>query len=82
LSSADFRSAVLVTLSVPGAIYERLPPSFLKRGINVIPVVFNIGINEQATLAEKYVSVFDNCSEAVCVICFSVNEIYNESKDI
>ena len=48
------RSGYVVTLALPEAMFDRLPAELrLGHFIKLIPVFYNIGINEQATLAEK-----------------------------
>ncbi|XP_050415384.1 inositol polyphosphate-4-phosphatase type I A isoform X1 [Patella vulgata] len=49
------RHCIHMTLGVSSDLYDKLP-SNLQKGddIKVIPVLFNIGINEQATLAERF----------------------------
>ncbi|VDI01182.1 Hypothetical predicted protein [Mytilus galloprovincialis] len=54
-SNPDFqRHCLVVTVPVKQELFERLPDP-LQRGkdINITPVFFNIGINEQATVAER-----------------------------
>ncbi|VDI01176.1 inositol polyphosphate-4-phosphatase [Mytilus galloprovincialis] len=55
-SNPDFqRHCLVVTVPVKQELFERLPDP-LQRGkdINITPVFFNIGINEQATVAERF----------------------------
>ncbi|XP_063415240.1 inositol polyphosphate-4-phosphatase type I A-like isoform X8 [Mytilus trossulus] len=55
-SNPDFqRHCLIVTVPVKQELFERLPDP-LQRGkdINITPVFFNIGINEQATVAERF----------------------------
>jgi hypothetical protein len=49
-----FRCGIIVEVPAPPNQFH-LIPNELQRGhlVKVIPVMFNIGLNEQATLAEK-----------------------------
>lgn len=48
------RSQFLVTVPVPEFLFENLKlEGIASRAVRVIPVLFSIGINEQATLAER-----------------------------
>ena len=51
-----YRTGYTVHIPVPGAMFKLLPKE-IQRGhsIKIVPVFFTIGINEQATLAEKSV---------------------------
>lgn len=46
-----------MTIPVPASLFSALPPSASKPGLiefQLIPVFLNIGVNEQALLAEKF----------------------------
>ncbi|KAJ9586081.1 hypothetical protein L9F63_020278, partial [Diploptera punctata] len=47
------RSALTVLLPVPDAVHSMLPLSPASTSFTVMPVFFNVGINEMATLAES-----------------------------
>ena len=53
-----FRSGYIVNIPVLRSLFGLLPKE-LQRGqpIKIVPVLFTIGINEQATLAEKLVVI-------------------------
>ncbi|XP_069129846.1 inositol polyphosphate-4-phosphatase type I A-like isoform X1 [Argopecten irradians] len=53
---ADFnRHRVRVEVPLPEAVFKKLPESLAQgEAIHVIPVLFNVGINEQASLAERF----------------------------
>ncbi|OWF44824.1 type I inositol 3,4-bisphosphate 4-phosphatase-like isoform X2 [Mizuhopecten yessoensis] len=53
---ADFnRHRVRVEVPVPEVLYKKLPDSLAQgQAIHVTPVLFNVGINEQASLAERF----------------------------
>ncbi|XP_052089593.1 inositol polyphosphate-4-phosphatase type I A-like isoform X3 [Mytilus californianus] len=55
-SNPDFqRHGLIVTVPVKAELFERLPDPLQKgKHINITPVFFNIGINEQATVAERF----------------------------
>ncbi|XP_052279898.1 inositol polyphosphate-4-phosphatase type I A-like isoform X2 [Dreissena polymorpha] len=49
------RHHVCVTIPLPQASFEKLPDKLQKGDrVSVVPIFFNIGINELATLAEKF----------------------------
>ncbi|XP_048244074.1 inositol polyphosphate-4-phosphatase type I A-like isoform X1 [Haliotis rufescens] len=68
------RHCIHVEIPVPPQTYNNLPPK-LKQGnhIKVVPVIFSIGINEQATLAEK----FGNTTLQERVNAESVAKVFN-----
>ena len=56
-----FRSGYVVHLPVPEQMFQLLPRE-IQRGhtIKIVPVLFSIGINEQATIAERSVQRSSN----------------------
>jgi len=56
-----FRYSYTVTLQLTESLYSSLPRGlFAGRTVHITPVMFTIGINEQATFAEKY----------ACILCY------------
>ena len=46
------RSSLKVMVPVPDVVYTLLPPEQMKTScFSVVPVLFNVGINEEATMA-------------------------------
>ncbi|CAE7328678.1 INPP4A, partial [Symbiodinium sp. KB8] len=50
-AEASSRSELVISVPIPHKVYELLPSSLTSRPVQVVPVMFTQGINEQQTLA-------------------------------
>ena len=71
------RGYIQVNLSLPSIHFRRLPRELQEgRLVKVIPVLFTQGINEHATLAERYGN-YRNLSFCICAVTSSSRLIKN-----
>ncbi|XP_041359841.1 inositol polyphosphate-4-phosphatase type I A-like isoform X1 [Gigantopelta aegis] len=71
------RHSICVSLPLPKTSFSKLPENLQKNKIKITPVFFNIGINEQATLAEK----FGNTSTQERINAESIAKVFNYYED-